>query len=112
LLTASFSSADCTRAVDAVDDGAMTTPARVLTGVRTDAIGAVSGRLRTTPEELFTRDAGEFGLFQSRSRSVALDTTTGGRYRVVCADALLPTDTPLSTPPSTPARARRDPAAA
>ena len=91
----------------------MTTPARVLTGVRTDAIGAVSGRLRTTPEELFTRDAGEFGLFQSRSRSVALDTTTGGRYRVVYADVdVLPIDTPLSTPPSTPARARRDPAAA
>ena len=110
MLTASFSSADCTRAVDAVDDGATTTPARVLTGVRIDAIGAVSGRLRMTPA-LFTRDAGEFGLFQSRSRSVALDTTTGGRYRVVYAD-VLPIDTPLSTPPSTPARARREPAAA
>ena len=110
MLTASFSSADCTRAVDAVDDGAGAT-ARVLTGVRTDAIGAVSGRLRVTPEELFTRDAGEFGLFQSRSRSVALDTTTGGRYRVVYAD-VLPIDTPLSTPPSTPARARSEPAAA
>jgi hypothetical protein len=111
LLTASFSSADCTRAVDAVDDGAMTARVCMLTGVRIEAIGAVSGRLRTTPEELFTRDAGEFGLFQSRSRSVALDTTTGGRYRVVYAD-VLPIDTPLSTPPSTPARARRDPAAA
>ena len=61
----------------AVDDGAGAM-ARVLTGVRIDAIGAVSGRLRVTPA-LFTRDAGEFGLFQSRSRSVALDTTTGGR---------------------------------